>query len=120
MCRTIGAIWHLCYFLIYNLDPQRIQKNLQTSNAEGVPMSLLRLSDDTLEAESVGEEISRIVRASNGLITYKDVAVLVRMNYMSRNVEQSLSSRGIPYVVVSVSGLHNYLDEQDNLIERAR
>ena len=62
---------------------------------------MLRMSDGTMEAQSVAEEIKRIIEYSGGLITYKDIAVLVRMNYLSRSFETSLNSLNIPYVVVS-------------------
>ncbi|KAI9310456.1 P-loop containing nucleoside triphosphate hydrolase protein [Dichotomocladium elegans] len=78
----------------------RIEKTLFTGNHTGVPISFLRYDSDLLEAGSVAEEIKRVVNASNGLITYKDIAVLMRVNWMSRNVEQSLSRDGIPYAVV--------------------
>ena len=62
---------------------------------------MLRMSNGTMEAQSVAEEIKRIIEYSGGLITYKDIAVLVRMNYLSRSFETSLNSLNIPYVVVS-------------------
>ena len=62
---------------------------------------MLRMTDGTMEAQSVAEEIKRIIEYSGGLITYKDIAILVRMNYLSRPFETSLNSLNIPYVVVS-------------------
>ncbi|KAF7731588.1 hypothetical protein EC973_009352 [Apophysomyces ossiformis] len=85
---------------VVNHDQNRHPKQLFTQNPVGVPLSLLKMKDDTREAASVADEIDRIIKYSKGLITYKDIAILVRMNFMSRNVEQALSSHQIPYVVV--------------------
>ncbi|KAI9258189.1 P-loop containing nucleoside triphosphate hydrolase protein [Phascolomyces articulosus] len=87
-------------FHVVSKDKKRIDKSLFTENAEGVPMSMLKMSDDTMEAQSVAEEIKRIVEYSGSLITYKDIAILVRMNYLSRAFESALNSLSIPYVVI--------------------
>ncbi|KAI8140462.1 P-loop containing nucleoside triphosphate hydrolase protein [Fennellomyces sp. T-0311] len=87
-------------FHVVNQDRSRIQKSLFTQNSEGVPISMLKMSSDTMEAQSVAEEIKRILEYSGGLITYKDIAVLSRMNYLSRAFEQAFNAAGIPYVVV--------------------
>lgn len=81
-------------------DKERIAKSLFTGNADGVPISLLRMTSDTLEAHSVADEVKRVVEYSGGLISYKDIAILVRMNFMTRSIEQALNAIGIPYIVV--------------------
>lgn len=58
------------------------------------------MANDMLEAQSIAEEINRIIKFSNGLITYSDIAVLVRMNFLSRSLEQTFHAAGIPYVIV--------------------
>ncbi|KAI9488853.1 P-loop containing nucleoside triphosphate hydrolase protein [Zychaea mexicana] len=85
---------------VVNKDRDRIQKSLFTENAEGVPMSLLQMSSDTMECQSVAEEIKRLVEYSGGLIKYKDIAILTRMSYLSNGFEQALNVLGIPYVVI--------------------
>ncbi|KAJ8654829.1 hypothetical protein O0I10_009553 [Lichtheimia ornata] len=87
-------------FQVINLDKERIAKSLFTGNADGVPISLLRMTSDTLEAHSVADEVKRVVDYSGGLISYKDIAILVRMNFMTRSIEQALNAIGIPYIVV--------------------
>ncbi|KAG2223510.1 hypothetical protein INT45_000830, partial [Circinella minor] len=87
-------------FHVIEKDRKRIKKNLFTGNAEGVPISMLRMEDGTMEAQSVAKEIKRIIEYSGGLITYKDIAILVRMNYLSRPFETSLNGLNIPYVVI--------------------
>lgn len=82
------------------IDPDRIPKSLYTDNVEGIPVSFLRASTSELEAETVAQEIERLVKYSKGLLTYKDIAVLVRINFMTRSIEQSLNALHIPYVVV--------------------
>lgn len=71
-----------------------------TDNHAGAPISVLKVSRDTMEAETVAEEIKRIVKYSRGLIRYKDIAILFRMNYLTFNFEQSLNAAQVPYVLV--------------------
>ncbi|KAI7880336.1 P-loop containing nucleoside triphosphate hydrolase protein [Lichtheimia hyalospora FSU 10163] len=87
-------------FHVINIDTERIAKSLFTGNADGVPISLLRMTTDTLEAHSVADEVKRVIEYSGGLINYKDIAILVRMNFMTRSIEQALNALGIPYIVV--------------------
>ncbi|KAG0169066.1 hypothetical protein DFQ30_004024 [Apophysomyces sp. BC1015] len=97
--RSTGSILTSALHVV-NQDQTRAQKQLFTQNPIGVPISLLKMKDETLEAQTVADEITRIIKYSKGLITYKDIAILVRMNFMSRNLEQALTSNRIPHVVV--------------------
>ncbi|KAI8366619.1 P-loop containing nucleoside triphosphate hydrolase protein [Radiomyces spectabilis] len=85
---------------VVSYDKDRIEKALFTTNAEGVQTSLLSTSSAETEAGTVAEEILRIVKYSNGLISYKDIAVLVRMNFMSRNLEQAFAALSLPHIVL--------------------
>ncbi|CAO3609513.1 unnamed protein product [Cunninghamella echinulata] len=86
---------------VVNKDKNRLNREMITDNHAGTPISVLKVSRDTMEAETVAEEIKRIVKYSRGLIRYKDIAILFRMNYLTFNFEQSLNAAQVPYVLVS-------------------
>lgn len=71
-----------------------------TNNDAGTPISILKVRKDIMETETVAEEIKRIIKYSRGLIKYKDIAILFRMNYLTFNFEQSFNNAQIPYVLV--------------------
>ncbi|CAO3623918.1 unnamed protein product [Cunninghamella blakesleeana] len=82
-------------------DKDRLDRVMFTNNHDGTPISVLKVRKDVLEAETVAEEIQRIIKYSRGLIKYKDVAILFRMNYLTFNFEQAFNNAQIPYVLVS-------------------
>lgn len=92
------------YFLhiyIYTyIDQSRVSKTLYTNNPRGVPMSIIKTQDSEAEASFVAAEIKRAIRESKGLIQYKDIAVLMRMNFISRAFESTFRLNKIPFAMV--------------------
>lgn len=83
------------------IDTKRIDKNLYTNNPEGIPISLISTHDPITQAEFVAAEIKKALIYSKGLIQYKDIAVLMRMNAFSQNLEQIFRLNKIPFTMVS-------------------
>lgn len=88
-----------------SLDRMRKPRELFTNNHSGTPISILRGSSELDEADVVLNEIKRVVKYSNGLVKYKDIAILFRMNFLTLNFENALNHAKIPYVLVSSNGL---------------
>lgn len=82
------------------LDKKRHDKNLYTNNPAGVPISFIDTPNEETQAEFVAAEIKRVIKYSKGLITFKDIAVLMRMNYISQKFEHTFRKHKIPYTVV--------------------
>lgn len=84
------------------LDASRFNKSLRTDNPDGKPIFRISADDEESQAEMVADEIKNMIKKSNGLIEYKDIAILLRMNYMSRHFESVFRQEKIPYAIVSL------------------
>lgn len=82
---------------------QRKSKKLWTDKEPGEKITYYRADDEKDEARYISQEIDRL---HNKQLPYKDFAILYRTNAQSRNFEEALSSREIPYRVLG--GLRYY------------
>lgn len=94
--RSTNAILNASRSLITN-NKNQITKELFTANKEGVPVIFA-------EEKNPAEEANRIVKLIKMLTTkyslkYRDIAILYRMSYISREIEQKLLTYGIPYEI---------------------
>jgi DNA helicase-2/ATP-dependent DNA helicase PcrA len=95
--RSTGNILGAANFVIRN-NEGRPDKNLWTASEEGADVRVLLARNDDEETRFMTGEIERLV-AENGY-RYGEIAILYRMNALSRGYEQSLLENGIPYRIV--------------------
>lgn len=93
--RSTKKIIGLANKLIKN-NVSRIEKNLWTSNEDGAEVELKQTYNDIEEAEFVAEKISGLV--AHGA-QFKDFAILMRVNALSRILEEKLLTYNIPYKI---------------------
>ncbi len=72
----------------------RLDKKMWTEKEEGQMPSLYNAYDERDEALYVAKNIDRLTKQG---YEYKDIAVLMRMNALSRSLEESLLSYNIPH-----------------------
>ena len=84
-------------------NAQRKAKKLWTEKEDGEKIVYYRADSEKEEARYISQEIDRLHTKQ---LKYKDFAILYRTNAQSRNFEESLSSRDIPYRVLG--GLRYY------------
>ena len=84
-------------------NSQRKSKKLWTNADDGKKLVYRRADDEKEEAWYIAQEIERIKSTDS---KYSDFAVLYRTNAQSRNFEDALSRRQIPYR--AVGGLRYY------------
>lgn len=84
-------------------NKSRKPKSLWTDSGTGEPVFILKTEDETGEAAFIAETILNGIKDGK---SYKDFAVLYRMNAQSNTIERGLVSAGIPYRVVG--GLRFY------------
>ncbi len=72
----------------------RMGKTLWTNGAEGDKIVIKCLGNQNDEGRFIADAVSRGVKAG---ASFKDYAVLYRMNSQSRSVEQAFAKSGIPY-----------------------
>lgn len=75
----------------------RKEKKLWTENGDGDKVVLFKAPDEAAESKFVANKILENVH--NGM-SYKDHAVLYRMNAQSNSLERAMTASGIPYRVI--------------------
>jgi DNA helicase-2/ATP-dependent DNA helicase PcrA len=95
--RSTKSILHAAGHLI-RFNTQRKPKDLVTENASGSPVTTLRFESGQEEAEGLAARIRTAVEKQGR--TYRDFAVFVRMNALSRALESALVKARIPYQIV--------------------
>ena len=97
--RSTDVILSVANRLIRN-NSKRRGKNLWSDRKEGDPVRILLASDDKAEAEFIADEIQAAGPSSAKARPWTDFAILYRMNAQSRQFEEVLRERRIPYRVV--------------------
>ncbi len=82
--------------LIIKNNKNRLDKKLYTSNGEGSPVFYYQGMSETDEADFV---IRDIVQAHARGVAYNDMAILMRLNALSRTFEEKLLSYNIPHIM---------------------
>jgi DNA helicase-2/ATP-dependent DNA helicase PcrA len=95
--RSTKAIVHAAGHLI-RFNKQRKPKELVTENASGTPVTTLRYESGQEEAEGLATRIRTAVEKQGR--AYRDFAVFLRMNALSRALESALVKARIPYQIV--------------------
>lgn len=109
--RSTGTILDAANALIKN-NFKRPSKDLWTARDKGELIQNLLASNERQEAYFVAQEIERL--RSEGY-RYGDMAVLYRMNALSRLYEQAFLERGLPYRVVRGTAFYERKEVKDVL-----
>lgn len=91
-------------------NKNRKDKNLWTSNEVGDKITSKRCMDEKDEANYVVSEINRLI--SSG-VAINDIAILYRTNAMSRNIEENMLGKNIPYKIVGSFYFYNRREIKD-------
>jgi DNA helicase-2/ATP-dependent DNA helicase PcrA len=95
--RSTKAILHAASHLIAH-NKKRKPKDLVTDNAQGRPVTLLTYETGHDEAEGIALRVRRAV--DEGKRSYRDFAVFVRMNALTRALESALVKHRVPFQIV--------------------
>jgi DNA helicase-2/ATP-dependent DNA helicase PcrA len=93
--RSSGSILQAASGIIGS-SSSRIKRGLYTSHSTGAQVFLRSFPSSRDEAAFIATEIKRLVAFTGDLIKYNDVAILLRYNALSREVEQHLLQENIP------------------------
>lgn len=91
-------------------NENRHGKNLWSDGAEGEPISLVKLENQTEEARFISDTVSEAHESGE---KFSDFAVLYRTNSMSRAIEQALSKSGIPYRMLGALRFFDRMEVKD-------
>lgn len=92
--RSTKKILQLANCIIKN-NLGRKKKELYTENSEGARVETFTAGDENEEATFVAIQIKNLMARTN--YSYKDFAVFMRINALSRAFEQEFTKYGIPY-----------------------
>ena len=88
-------------------NTDRKDKALWSENKGGCKISVYAASNDKDETDDIANKISELKKEG---IAYKDIAILYRANYLSRQMENSCLVFGIPYKLI---GSLKFLQRQE-------
>ncbi len=106
--RSTKAILHAASVLI-DKNKQRKKKTLITENPQGEPVRVLTYDNGTDEAEGVVVRIKTAV--AEGRAKYRDHAIFLRVNALTRTLESAFVKHGVPFQIVK--GLA-FFDRKEN------
>lgn len=93
-------------------NSSRLGKTLWTAGEAGDPVSVHKLADQNEEAREI---VSVVTDGRIHGFSYKDFAVLYRVNAQSRSIEQALAKSGIPYRVLGGTRFFDRMEIRDML-----
>lgn len=97
--RSSGAIL-LAALEVIRQDESRIDKSLLATHTVGTQPVLRKLANAHAEAQWIVSEIKRCLILTGSLMSYNDIAILMRSASLSRIIESALGKFGIPYRMV--------------------
>ena len=92
---------------LIQFNQNRLEKDLRSNKGVGEPVVYAQRDDEMDEAYFVVSQIQKLHAQG---VSYLDMAILYRSNYLSRSVERVLTSSHVPYVIFG--GLRFY-DRQE-------
>ncbi|MDB5312025.1 MAG: ATP-dependent helicase [Gemmataceae bacterium] len=95
--RSTKAILHAASVLIDH-NKQRKKKSLVTDNPQGEPVRVITFDNGLDEAEGVVVRIKEAVKA--GKFRYRDHAIFMRINALTRSLESAFVKHGVPFQIV--------------------
>ena len=95
--RSTSTILDAANAIIVN-NTQRLSKNLYSQKGEGEKIEFTETADEASEAYYIASKIEKEIQ--NGSAELGDFAVLYRTNAQSRNIEEAMIAKNIPYKIV--------------------
>ncbi len=95
--RSTKAILHAASVLIDH-NKQRKKKKLITDNPQGAPVRILTFDNGLDEAEGAVMRIKEAVK--EGRFRYRDHAIFLRINALTRSLESAFVKHGVPFQIV--------------------
>lgn len=93
-------------------NTERLGKVLQSVRGQGEAVKIIKNENETSEAEYIAQEITRLL--AQGVCPSK-IAVLFRVNALSRSIEESLNRARIPYKLIGAMRFYERAEIKDLL-----
>lgn len=96
---------------LINNNTKLVEKNLRSNNENGNPIIHFTEKDPAAEASRIVKLIKLCVEKYG--YKYNDVAILYRMNYLSREIEDALLKYRIPYKIIGGTNFYSRKEIKD-------
>lgn len=93
-------------------NENRIPKDLISHKERGNPVTVIPCRSGEDEGKKVAEKIEALHKAGR---KYKDIALLYRAHFVTRNLEEALIKKEIPYVIYSGAQFFDRMEIKDAL-----
>ncbi|CAN5212824.1 UvrD-helicase domain-containing protein [soil metagenome] len=110
--RSTKAILHAASTLI-DRNKQRKKKILTTDNQDGEPVRVLTFDNGLDEAEGIAIRIRDAVKEKR--FRYRDHALFVRINALTRSLESAFVKHGVPFQIVKGLAFYDRKENRDVL-----
>jgi len=104
--RSTNQILNAANSLI-SFNKKRYNKKLISAKGNGKEVKIIRNYNEIAEAEKIAKEIKELIKKG---VNPQEIAILYRINALSRSIEDGLRSEGIPYKLVG--GMRFYEREE--------
>jgi len=104
--RSTNQILNAANSLI-SFNKQRYNKTLISALGDGKEIKIIGKYNELTEAEAISKQIKNLIKSG---VNPKDIAILYRINALSRSIEDGLRNEGIPYKLVG--GMRFYEREE--------
>jgi len=88
----------------------RLGKQLISTRGTGDEVTILNSNDENEEARKIAQKIAKLLESG---VNAKDIAVLYRVNVLSRSIEEGLNRAGIAYKLVGVLRFYDRAEIKD-------
>lgn len=109
--RSTKTILDASNALIKHNQKRLKKKSKPCSDDAGEKITFKILLNEKQEAEFIASEIKRLVK--HNIVKYQDVAIFYRNNEFSRNIEEALMKRKIPYFIKNGIKFYNRKEIKD-------
>ncbi|ROT46962.1 ATP-dependent helicase [Candidatus Cardinium hertigii] len=98
---------------IISYNDAQLKKKVWTANSLGEPIEVLRCISDIEESQLIADTL--IEQKIKNQLLYRDFAILYRTNNQSRNFEEALRKKNIPYRIVGGLSFYQRKEVKDLL-----
>jgi len=109
--RSVGAILKAANKLISH-NEKRLGKNLICTKEKGEEIKIFQNNDEKAESSSIAQEIKNLL--AKGVMA-NEIAVLFRVNALSRALEEALMREKIPYKLLSAMRFYERAEIKDHI-----
>jgi DNA helicase-2/ATP-dependent DNA helicase PcrA len=94
--RSTASILKVANELIEH-NRNRLGKALESTKEEGKAVEFIHFDDESAEARTIAERVRNLIAEG---VDPKEIAILYRINALSRSIEEGLNRAGVPYKMV--------------------